>query len=110
MEVIKPETANVTGTTTNDYVDALVFPAWGSANKTIQLKNTSGTNALKYRVLSRIADGGFETEEVGETSLGTGAIFTAQYNNAFYSLRVEVKSSSAGNHATYEINHIGLPS
>ena len=110
MVVTKPETANTTGTTANAYADALDFPAWGSANKTIQLKNTGGSNTLKYKIWSRIADGGLETAEVGETSLAPAAITTVQYNNAFYSLRVEVKSSATDAHTTYEINHIGLPS
>lgn len=110
MAVTKPETASTTGTTANAYADALDFPCWMSGNKTIQLKNTDGANALKYKVWTKFADGGFETAEVGETSLSLGSSVVLKYNDAFYNIRVEVKSSSAGDHATFEINHIGLPS
>ena len=110
MSIIKPETARATGTTANAYADALDFECWMSANKTIQLKNTDGANALKYKVWTKTADGGFETAEVGETGLALATPVTLKYNDAFYNIRVEVKSSATDDHATYEITYIGLPS
>lgn len=100
---------NPTGTTTNSYADALDWSCIGYQHKNIQLKNTDGANALKYKVLTYAYEGGNEYEEVAETVLAAGAVAQIILDYPYAQVKIQVKSSVGGSHATYEVDYIGDP-
>ena len=97
----------ITGTTSDSYEDALSWTCYGLAGKTISIKNTHSSNALKYKILTYIYPGGTSFTEVGETSLSAGS--SAKHTIGYPCARVivQVKSSTAGNAATYQIEYTG---
>ena len=97
----------VTGTTTNDYANALDWASEGFASKTIVLKNTHATNALLYKVLTYAYSGGVELTEVSEATLAVGTSRVIRINQAYAVVKVQVKSSVADTHATYMLEYIG---
>ena len=96
-----------TGSTVNAYADALNWPCLGFTKKVIHLKNTDGANALKYKLLTYAYKDGNEYEEVAETVLAAGD--TAQFvlNNVYAQVKVRVKSSVGGSHATFVLDYTG---
>lgn len=96
-----------TGLTSNAYADALNWNCLGFTKKMIHLKNIHGANALKYKLLTYAFKDGNEYEEVAETVLSAGD--TAQFvlNNVYAQIKVQVKSSVGGNHATFNLNFTG---
>jgi len=97
----------ITGTTSDSYEDALSWTCYGLAGKTISIKNTHSSNALKYKILTYIYPGGTSFTEVGETSLSAGS--SAKHTIGYPCARVivQVKSGTAGNAATYQIEYTG---
>ncbi len=94
------------GTTTNDYVSALDLDARGMRSKTIILKNTDGSNSLKYKLLvSVMYSHGEQAEEVAEATLATGAVAKFRYVGAYARMILQVKAASAGNQATYSADY-----
>ncbi|MCD6213345.1 MAG: hypothetical protein J7J46_00015, partial [Candidatus Desulfofervidus sp.] len=54
------------GTASDSHEDALSWTCYGLAGKTISIKNTHSSNALKYKILTYIYPGGTSFTEVGE--------------------------------------------
>lgn len=100
---------NPAGTTVNAYADALDWRCLGYQNKNITLKNTHGSYALKYKVLTYAFLAGNEYTEVAETTLAAGDTAQIILQNEYAQVKVQVKSSATNNHATYQINYIGDP-
>lgn len=99
---------SLTGSTINDYANALKWPCLGFGNKNIVLKNTDGANSLKYKVLTYAHhDGGAYYEEVAETILGPDDEAQIILEYAYAKVVVEVKSSVGGAHADYQIDYAG---
>lgn len=96
-----------TGTTVNAYADALDWPCLGFTKKNIHFKNTHVANALKYKLLTYAYKDGNEYEEVSETVLAAGD--TAQFvlNSVYAQVKLQVKSSVGGNHATFVVDFAG---
>lgn len=97
----------LTGSTVNAYAAALDWPCLGLTKKTIHLENTHGANALKYKLLTYVYKDGTEYEEVSETVLAAGD--TAQFvlNNVYAQVKLQVKSSASGSHATFVVDFTG---
>lgn len=98
---------SVTGTTADAYADALDWPCLGFTDKNIALKNTDGANALKYKVLTYAHAGGLPYEEVAETALAIGVTAQIILQYAYAAVKVQVKSSVGGSHATYQVDYNG---
>jgi len=98
---------SISGSTLNAYADALDWGCLGFTKKVIHLKNTDVANALKYKLLTYAYKDGNEYEEVSETALASGD--TAQFIliNAYAQVKLQVKSSVASSHATFEIDFTG---
>ena len=95
-----------TGITTDDYVNAVDFHCSLFDTKTIMLKNTHASNPLKFRANGRI--GGTQLTLVSETEL-LPLVTTKIISKAPLGvILVDLKSSSAGNHATYSIDWTGV--
>lgn len=95
--------------TINAYADALNWLCHGYQKKNIHLKNTHGTNTLKYKILTYAYEDGNEYEEIPETALAAGDTAQIILNNTYAQVKVQVKSSVGGSHATYEVDYIGDP-
>lgn len=98
---------SVTDTTVDAYADALDWPCLGFSNKNIHLKNTDGANALKYKVLTYAHAGGLPYEEVAETEITAGNMAQIILQYAYAAVKVQVKSSVGGSHATYQLDYNG---
>jgi len=96
------------GTTTNDYVSVLALDTRGCENVKIVVKNTHGSNSLTYKILVKHADyaGGTDDEDVAATELAAGNEAVASYVQGYSKITVQVKSTSSGSHATYEIEYL----
>lgn len=92
------------GSTSSDYADALDWKCLLYQKKTIILENT-GSNSLKYKVLTYSYIDGNEYEEVAETTLPAGDIAKVVLNYTYSQVVVQVKS---GTHTTYRIDWSGL--
>lgn len=97
----------LTGATVNAYAAALDWGCLGFTKKTIHLKNTHGANALKYKLLTYVYKDGNEYEEVSETVLAAGDIAQFVLNNVYAQVKLQVKSSVGGNHATFAVDFTG---
>lgn len=95
----------LTGTTVDAYADALNLPCLGFPSKTIHLKNTDDANALKFKVLTYAYAGGLPYEEIAETILAVGDITQIILEYAYAAVKVQVKSSVGGSHATYQLDY-----
>lgn len=93
--------------TVDAYVSALSWPCLGIAKKTLMLKNTDSTNALKYKVLTYADEDGVSYEEVAETEIthGNSAQIILEY--AYALVVVQVKSSVGSTPADYELDYMG---
>lgn len=93
------------GTTTASYADAL---SWGTeelAKKTILLKNTHGSNSLKYKLLGYAREGGISSELVAETELLAGEIAEFHYDRQWHQLVLKVINGTGA--ATYQVDYQG---
>jgi hypothetical protein len=97
-----------TGTTANAYAAALTWKCVGYHRKTIILKNTHGANQLKFKVLVFDYPGGNEYELVAETALDAADLSKLVFNDAYARIVLQVKSSIADTHATYQVDYTGL--
>ena len=97
----------ITGATVDAYVSALSWACLGIAKKTLMLKNTDSTNALKYKVLTYANKDGVSYEEVAETEIthGNSAQIILEY--AYALVVVQVKSSVGAASADYELDYMG---
>jgi hypothetical protein len=93
--------------TTDVYVSALSWPCLGIAKRTLMLKNTDSTNALKYKVLTYANNDGVSYEEVAETEIthGNSAQIILEY--AYALVVIQVKSSVGAASADYELDYVG---
>jgi len=101
---------SVSGETTDSYADALDFDARGYKYTTIILKNTHGSNSLNYKTLVRAKyDGNDHTEpSPAQGTLAAGGTAKIVENVPVARIKVQVKSASAGNPATYQIDYIAV--
>jgi len=97
----------LTGTTTDSYADALNWNCEGFNNKTIMLKNTDDANSLDYKVLTYAYPGGVAYEEVSETTLAPGDVAKIVLNYAYGAVSVQVKSTTSGESASYQVDYVG---
>ena len=98
---------SLNGTTTNDYVTILSWGCLGFGNKNIHLKNTDAANALKYKMLTYAHKDGNPYEEVAETSLAAGDLAQIILEYGYAQVKIQIKSSVGGAHATYEFDYTG---
>ena len=103
---------SVTGTTVNAYANALEWVCYSFDKNTIIVKNTDGSNALKFKVLGLAEASGIEAPieidtDVTEKVLSTGAIQIVAITTIYHSLYVALKSNVGGAHATYQVDYIG---
>jgi len=107
LEEIQSIKDTLTGTTTDSYADALSWNCEGFDNKTIMLKNTDAANSLDYKVLTYAYPGGVEYVEVSETTLSPGDVAKVVLNYAYGAVSVQVKSTTGGESASYQVDYIG---
>lgn len=93
------------GGTSSSYVSALDWKCLLYQKKTIILKNT-GSNSLKYKVLTYAYIDGSDYEEVAETTLVAGD--TAEIILSYTYAQVVIQVKDAGTHTTYRIDYSGL--
>lgn len=96
------------GETNDSYSDALNWLCGLFTRKTLFLKNTHGTNDLKYKILTFAYKGGIEYVEVSETTLAAGDVAQVVLNYSYAQIKVQVKDSVSGTHATYRIDYTGV--
>lgn len=96
----------VSGTTTDNYVNALDWMCAGHGSKTILLQNTGSTNSLTYNVITYAYAGGIAYTEIPDTQLTAGSIAQIILNNAYAEVVLQVKSTTAGASTTYRIDYI----
>jgi len=114
MKYIRPrkygESDHISGTTTDNYADALDWDTRGLGWKTIVIKNTHSANSMLYKILIRCEyDNGNDLEEVTETTLAAGDDARNALNNSYARVKVQVKAATAGSQATFDIDYIGNP-
>jgi len=103
----KYDEQSVSGTTTDMFVVVLDWDTRGLVNKSIFIKNTGDANAMRVKV-SRYANYNGDIEYIeDERELLAGELIDYQLNAASARIKVSVKSSSAGNSTTYDIEAIG---
>ena len=98
---------SLTGSTINDYANALDWPCLGFGTKNIVLKNTDGANSLKYKVYTYAYDSGNYYEEIAETALGPDDKAQIILEYAYAKVVVKVKSSVGDAHADYQVDYVG---
>lgn len=99
---------SLTGSTINDYANALEWPCLGFGTKNIIIKNTDGANSLKYKVYTYAErDTGKYYEEVAETILAPDNTAQIILEYAYANVVVKVKSSVGDAHADYQIDYAG---
>lgn len=96
------------GSTTSDYVNALIWICDILTRKHILLKNTHATNDLKYKVLVYAFVDGIEYTEVAETTLAAGDVAKIVLNYSYSQVLIPVKDAISGTMATYTINYTGI--
>jgi len=101
----KVDSGNRSGTTNASYADALDWKCSELSKKTILLKNTDGSNSLKYKLLGYAKEGGFSKELVTETTLLAGEIAEFHYDRQWHQLVLQVVDGSG--HATYQVDYEG---
>lgn len=101
---------STTGTTTDDYAAGLSLDALGYLSKRVAIKNTGGTNTLKFKILSHYAEGGVDVTEKAEATLAPGVSWasTTELEHACNDIEVYVVANSAGNQTTYLIEYAML--
>jgi len=101
------DTDSLTGTTTDAYADALDWLTRGMGKKTIILANTDLTNSLTFTVLSLAVSGGNEAQVIGPAAVAAGdnALILLEYE--YEQVIVQVKSTVAGNAATWQLDYSG---
>jgi len=93
---------HVQGTTANAYANALDLDVRGMRQKTIILVETGASNGLTYKVLgSAFYSGGQEDNVVEETALSASGKALIKLSQAYARLKLQVKSTVEGSHATY---------
>ena len=100
-------TSQETGNTTNDYVSVLDWDTRFLRDKSILLKNTHGSNGLKYKLLTQFYYGGVDHEEVAEQTLAFGDEVTFQYLKPYARMKLQVKAAVAESQASYQVDYIG---
>ncbi len=96
-----------TGTTTNNYANALVWPCVGLGKKQIQLKNTHTTNGLKYTVSTYLDNDGMATVFRSETTLAAAGVDTFILERAYAKIVIQIKAAVGDSQATYQIDFAG---
>jgi hypothetical protein len=100
-------TGQETGNTTNAYVTALDWDTRFLRDKSMLLKNTHGSNDLKYKLLVLFYYGGADHEEVAEHSLAFGEDVTFQYLKPYARIKLQLKAAVADSQASYQVDYIG---
>ena len=93
------------GTTTPSYTDALDWKCHELGKKTILLKNTHGSNSLKYKLLGYARESGFARELVAETELLAGEVAEFHYDRQWHQLVLKVINGTGA--ATYQVDYQG---
>ena len=94
------------GTTAASYATALDWEVSELGQKTMLLKNTHGSQSLKYKLLGYAAEGGVTKELVAETTLLAGEVAEFHYDRQWHRLVLQVIDGSGS--ATYTIDYEGL--
>ena len=104
----------LSGTTTNNYADAMDWITQSFTRKSILLKNTHALNGLNYKLLtqmtlsvSRDTQAPIQDEKVAEMVLAAGEVAEFLYNRAYAKMILQVKAEVAGSQATYQIDRLG---
>jgi len=104
----------LSGTTTNNYADAMDWITQSFTRKSILLKNTHALNGLNYKLLtqmtlsvSRDTQDPIQDEKVAEMVLAAGEVAEFLYNRAYAKMILQVKAEVAGSQATYQIDRLG---
>ena len=101
----------LTGTTTDAYVAALTWTCWGFSNKTVTIEDTGATNSLIFKiVLQSYPDGAehdFEYDGETEFTVAPSGVDLTILSYAYARAILYVKSASAGNATTYQIDYNG---
>ena len=101
----KVDSGTETGTTSASYADALSWRCHELGAKTVLLKNTHGSNSLKYKLLGRVTEGGLQDELVAETQLDAGQTAEFHYDRQWHQLVVQVINGSGA--ASYQVDYEG---
>jgi len=84
-------------TTTNNYVDSKLVEFLNYVRAKVWIKNTHGSNSIKYKILARASlqdsDAGWE-EEVSEQTLAAGASADHDITDAWALIKIQVKSAT----------------
>ncbi len=101
----KVDSGTEAGTTTAAYVDALSWRCHELGAKTLLLKNTHGTDSLKYKLLGRATEDGLQDELVPETQLDAGQTAEFHYDRQWHQLVLQVIDGSGS--ASYQLDYEG---
>lgn len=122
LPAVKTDTGNIktqteytedsaSGTTANAYADALDIDTRGMKSMSMELANTDGANSLTWQLRCRYADYAAGTDEEiveapGEEELTFGTKGLATLLKAYSRIKVQVKSTVGGSHATYTLTYL----
>lgn len=101
----KIDTGSTGGTTTASYAAALDWLVPELAQKTMLLKNTHGSQSLKYKLLGYVAEGGVARELVPENTLPAGEVAEFHYDRQWHRLVLQVINGNGA--ATYTVDYEG---
>lgn len=95
------------GTTTDSYVRIVEWDVRDEDEKLVLIKNSGGSNSMDYRVYSKARWGGNIEYQEGTGTLTTGSVAKINVTGHTAALIVELKSTSAGNSTSYQIEYGG---
>jgi hypothetical protein len=101
---------SASGTTIDDYAAGLAWECLGYLSKRVLIKNTGGSNALKFKVISHYSSGGVDVTEKSETVLTNGNSWasTTELEHACNDIAVYVAANVGASQTTYTIEYTGL--
>lgn len=106
---LEGESGSNSGVTTDAYVTVLTWAcrAFG-VGKNILIACDHASNDLDYKVLGYVKSGSALPIEVfSETTLTHGTQQPLSVDERYDEIRVQVKSSSAGNASSYQVDYVG---
>lgn len=101
----KVDQGSSSGTTAASYANALDWKVSELAQKTMLLKNTSGSQSLKYKLLGYATKDGLSRELVAETTLLAGEVAEFHYDRQWHRLLLQAINGSGA--ATYQVDYEG---
>ena len=106
---LEGEAGSVSGVTTDAYVTIVTWPCRPfGVGKNILIACDHASNDLDYKILGYVKSGSALPIEVfSETTLTHGTQQPLSVDERYDEIKVQVKSSSAGNASSYQVDYVG---